>query len=201
MLYETGGRTAAEATLQQARRAYRWIERRLGPQPRARITIAQVNSVDLAYAWPGMIWLPDDLTPSELRVYVAHELAHQWFGGIVANRGRGVAPFTTEAPAELVSRLFRDAFRSSACPGRRLDLPRSAYGSCLYEAIYIDGANILDRVRRRMGDPAFWRALRGYLREHRFQTVGLRDLIDALRDASSVNLDPLLRSRFPSIVD
>jgi aminopeptidase N len=200
MLYERGGRAAAAATLAKASHALPWTERRLGPQPRLRITFAQINSDRLAYSWPGIIWLPDNLAPSGLDVYVAHELAHQWFGGIVPTRNRQLEPFTGEAPSEVVSRLFRHALRPSRCPGMRLDLTRKAYGGCLYEAIYVDGANVLNMVRKRMGDGAFWRALRGYVRDNRFQPVGTHDVLDALRRASRANLDPLLHRRFPSIV-
>jgi hypothetical protein len=200
VLYLPGGRAAAEATVREARRALPWIERRLGPQPRELITFAQINSDGLAYSWPGMIWLPDDLTPAGVRLYVAHELAHQWFGGIASTADPTIEPFAAEGPSELISRLFQDALRPSACPGRRLDLPKPAYRGCFYEAIYVDGANLLDRIRRTMGDRSFWGALRGYLRAHRFRSVGTEDVSRALRRASRVDLEPLLRDRFPSLV-
>jgi hypothetical protein len=200
MLYLPGGLESARTTLRQARRALPWIERRLGPTPRTRITFAQVHAVDLAYSWPGIIWLPANLAPSRVRVFIAHELAHQWFGGIVPTRNRHKEPFTGEGPSDLVARLYRDGLRQSACPGRRLDLPKRAYGSCFYEAIYVDGANVLNQVRNRMGDGRFWRAIRGYLGDHRFTPVGLRDLLTALRRGSDVNLRPILHRRFPSIV-
>jgi hypothetical protein len=200
VLYGPGGRAAAEATVREARRVLPWISRRLGPQPRDLITFAQINSDGLAYSWPGLIWLPDNLTPAGVRLYVAHELAHQWFGGIASTADPLREPFAAEGPAELASRLVLDALRPSACPDRRLDRPKSSYGGCFYESIYVDGANLLDRVRRRMGDDRFWRALRGYLREHRFRPVGTDDLLRALRRASAVDLDPLLRDQFPSLV-
>jgi hypothetical protein len=200
VLYGPGGRAAAEATIREARRVLPWISRRLGPQPRDLITFAQINSDGLAYSWPGLIWLPDDLTPAGVRLYVAHELAHQWFGGIASTADPLREPFAAEGPAEVVSRLFLDALRPGACPGRRLDRPKSAYGGCFYESIYVDGANLLDRVRRRMGDGRFWRALRAYLREHRFRPVGTTDLLRALRRASPADLDVLLRDRFPSLM-
>jgi hypothetical protein len=194
------GHATAQRTLRDARRAVSWIAQRLGPTPRRTITIDQINSTGLAYAWPGIIWLSSDLEPGDVRIYIAHELAHQWFGGIVATRNRRQNPFAAEGPSELMSRLFYRTFRPSGCPGRRLDLPKAAYGSCLYDVIYVDGANVLNRVRRRMGDGAFWRALRGYLRQHRFETVTTADLIDALVRAAPARVRPILRPRFPSLV-
>lgn len=197
-LDDPAGRAAAAATLREARHALPWIERRLGPQPRDTITIAQVNSQGLAYSWPGIIWLPDHLTARGVRLYLMHELAHQWFGGIAAASDPRQDPFAGEGPAELISRLFLGGLRPSACPGRRLDLPQAAYGACFYEAVYVDGANLLDRIRRQMGDHVFWRALRGYIRQNQFRIVGTKDLLSALERATPVDLEPILRDRFRS---
>jgi hypothetical protein len=200
LLYLPGGLETARTTLRQARRALPWLEHRLGPTPRTRITIAQVHAVDLAYSWPGIIWLPANLPPSRVEVFIAHELAHQWFGGVVPTRNRHKEPFTGEAPSDLLARLFRHGLRPSSCPGWRLDLRKGAYGSCFYEAVYVDGANVLNRVRNRMGSDSFWRAIRTYLRENRFTPVGIRELLTALRRGTNVNLRPILHPRFPSIV-
>jgi hypothetical protein len=202
VLYQPGRarRAAALATVREVRRVLPWIRDRLGPSGRGSVTIAQVNSDGLAYSWPGMIWLPDNLSPAGVRLYVAHELAHQWFGGVASTRDPLGDPFAAEGPAELISRLWQRALRPSACPSRRLDLPKAAYGGCFYEAIYVDGANVLNRVRRLMGDRTYWRALRGYMRSHRFGPVGTRDLLDAFQRASPVKFRPLLRKRFPSKV-
>ena len=167
-----------------------------GAQPRTSITIAQVNSTGWAYTWPGIVWLPDSLKASEVRTYLAHELGHQWFGGIAVTDDPRAHPFAAEGPVELMARLFTHRLRPSLCPGRRLDLPKAAYGSCFYEAIYVDGANLLNKVRQRMGNGVYWSALRGYLHDHHFGVVDTQDLLAALEGASPVDLRPLLRGRF-----
>jgi hypothetical protein len=201
VLYLPGdrGRAAARATLADARRALPWITRRLGPLPRDALTIAQVESTRFAYSWPGMIWLPDHLTPAEVRLYLSHELTHQWFGGITTTADPRRDPFAGEAPTELTSRLYLHGIRPSACPGRRLDRPKAWYGSCFYEAIYVDGANVLNRIRKRMGDGAYWRTLRRYLGDNRFRVTGTRDLLRALEAATAFDLSRLIARRFPSL--
>ena len=50
-----------------------------------------------------------------------------------------------------------------------------------------------------MGSGAFWAALRAYLTEYRNDIGGTRQLLEALRAGTDVNLLPVLRSRFPSL--
>ena len=143
------------------------MERRTpGSAARDELVIAQVRSNGRAWAWPGIIWLPDDLSPGEVEIYLSHELAHQWFGGLVSS-DHVRTPFAVEGPSELISRRFLGRFRPSACPDRPLDRPAASYRACFYEAVYVDGGNLLEQIRRRMGDQRFWAALRTLVREHR----------------------------------
>ena len=97
--------------------------------------------------------------------------------------------------------------RSPACgaapAARRDDLDRSIYrysSTCYYEVVYIQGGNLLDDARERMGSKPFWAALRGYLADHRW---GLTAHADAARrprrrDAAQP-ARASWRSRFPSL--
>jgi hypothetical protein len=190
------GREGAAAALRTARAVLPWIGRRLGRLPRDRIVIAQVRSDGRAWSWPGIIWLPDDLSALQVEVYLSHELAHQWFGGVVSS-DHVRTPFAAEGPSELISRRFLDRFRSSACPGRPLDQPAASYGGCLYEALYVDGANLLERIRGQVGERRFWAALRSLLREHRWGVITVADLLGALDGATRSDLRAEHRDRFP----
>jgi hypothetical protein len=173
-----------------------WIEERLGPLPRDELVIAQVRSTGRAWSWPGIIWLPDDLTPAEVEIYLSHELAHQWFGGVVSS-DHVRTPFVAEGLSELISRSYLGRFRPSACPDRALDRPAASYGGCLYEAVYVDGANLLDRIRRGMGERRFWGALRSLLDEHRGGVITIEDLMGALDAATRADLRAAYGDRFP----
>ena len=50
-----------------------------------------------------------------------------------------------------------------------------------------------------MGANRFWGAVRGYLEEYRFGIGGTKELLDALRDGSDVNIGAILRARFPGL--
>ena len=50
-----------------------------------------------------------------------------------------------------------------------------------------------------MGSAAFWAALRTYVADHRWELVHTRTLLDALDDATPLDLASWWRSRFPSL--
>ena len=109
-------------------------------------------------------------------------------------------PFADEAMADMVARFVIDARRGSRCTAGRLDRSIYDYGStCYYERIYIQGGNLLDDARRRMGNRAFFGALRGYVRAERWELSHTRTLLDAIDDATPLNLANGWRTRFPSL--
>ena len=62
--------------------------------------------------------------------------------------------------------------RTSRCATATLDRTIYEYSAaCYYEKIYIQGGNLLDDARRRMGSTAFWAALRGYVAANRYRIV------------------------------
>lgn len=175
------------------------IAHRLGvPYPGAVFTVAETAGGS-GMESPGLIWIPRQTTRANLAYLVHHEAAHQWFYGLVGN-DQQAEPFADEAPADLVARTVLGILRTSRCATAPLDRPITRYSAaCYYEVIYIQGGNVLDDARRRMGTSAFWAAIRGYLEDHRFGLGSTRALLTALVDVSSVDLGPLLRARFPSL--
>jgi hypothetical protein len=72
--------------------------------------------------------------------------------------------------------------------------------ACYYETIYIQGGNLIDDARRRMGSTAFWAALKGYVAANRNGLVGSVSLLQALDAGTSIDLGAtLFRTRFPSL--
>ena len=149
---------------------------------------------------PGLIWIPPGTARANLRYLAAHETAHQWFYGIVGN-DQSAAPFADEAAADFAARFILGLRRSSRCAKATLD--RSIYeysAACYYEKIYIQGGNLLDDARRRMGSTAFWAALRGYVAANRNRIVTTATLLHALDAGTSLDLGrTLFGPRFPRI--
>lgn len=148
---------------------------------------------------PAMIWIPRPTTRANLSYLIHHETAHQWFYGLVGNDQQG-EPFADEAAADYVARTVLGIRRASRCAAAPLDRAITRYSqACYYEIVYIQGGNVLDELRRKMGSATFWKAMGGYLDDHRFGLSGTRTLLDALVKATKVDLGPILRARFPAL--
>ncbi len=174
------------------------LEAKLGPYPWPVLRIVQ-SAGGLGMEGPGVVWIPAGVAPGNLRYLLMHEVAHQWFYGLVGN-DQAREPFADEAITDMVARYLTGTRRASRCATGTLDRTIYAYSSaCYYERIYIQGGNLLDNTRQRMGTSAFFKTLRRYLADHRWELVHTRTLLDALDAATSRDLASGWRSRFPTL--
>jgi len=186
----------AAAILDAAADAVRAYQSRLGPYPYAIFKVVQ-SSGGYGMESPGLIWIPYGVGSANLRYLVSHETAHQWFYGLVGN-DQARQPFADEAAADFVAREITGTRRSSRCSTGLLDRTIYSYSStCYYEIVYIQGGNLLNEARKRMGSTAFWGALRKYVADHRYGLTGTSALLHALDDATPVDLSKLFAPRFP----
>ena len=190
--------TIAKRLRDEGARAFGKLKSLLGSYPYPTLRVVQ-SAGGYAMESPSLVWLPYGLETSRYRYLVTHEVAHQWFYGLVGS-DQAREPFTDEAAADFVTRYLLSSRRGSNCSNRELDHTIYYYSStCYYEAIYIQGGNLLNTARTRMGSSAFWAALRGYLKDNRYKLVGTETLLDALDDGTPLNLSQLFRSRFPRL--
>jgi aminopeptidase N len=175
----------------------------------------EADLVGVAYPWPalavvetiggtglespGLVWIPRNLSTLNRTYMVSHEVAHQWFYALVGN-DQQADPFADEAAADFLARTVLGTLRPTRCPTQRLDEGIRSYTSrCYYEVIYVQGGLLLDQVRRQMGTNRFWAAIKTYLTDNRYGIASTKILLDTLQQGTSINLAPLLRSRFPSL--
>ena len=148
---------------------------------------------------PGMIWIPTGFSGSTLRWNVYHEIAHQWFYGMVGS-DHALDPFADEAVATHLGQVVSGIWRTTSCRERRLDLSIYRYSSaCYFGQIYVHGAELLQQVRRTIGSRTYWRAIRAYVSDHLFALVSTPELLETLQAQAGVDLSPILAPRFPSL--
>jgi hypothetical protein len=188
----------ASSLLAAGKAALAKLEAKLGPYPYKDLKIIQ-SAGGYGMEGPGVAWIPTGVGTSNLTYLVTHEVAHQWFYGIVGN-DQAREPFADEAAADFVTRYVLGMRRASRCAAAPLDRSIYRYSSaCYYETIYIQGGNLLDDARRRMGSSAFWAAIRDYIAHHRWGLVHTRTLLDALDAATPLNLRSWWTPRFPTL--
>jgi hypothetical protein len=141
--------------------------------------------------------------------FVAHELAHQWWGQAVGWKNyheqwlsEGFAQYFAAMYAR--ERRGEPAFRDVIRQLRRWALDQSDQGavylgyrlghikgdSRVFRAlVYNKGAGVLHMLRRLLGDEAFFRGVRRFYSENRFKKAGTEDLQRAMERESNRDLN------------
>jgi aminopeptidase N len=201
LAYSRYGDFAATRLLDLTTTALREERRILGADYPWKTLVAVETPGGEAMESPGQIWIPRSLDTLNRTYLVHHEVAHQWFYGLVGNDQRD-DPFLDEATADQLARSAMGGFRSTRCSRVPLDGSIARYqGRCYYEVILVQGGLLLDDVRARIGSNRYWKAMADFLAAHRFGIVTTRDLLEALEAAAppGVKLRSLFRERFPAL--
>lgn len=143
-----------------------------------------------------------DSTGGMVDFVTAHEVAHQWWHGLVGSDSRE-HPFLDESLAQWTTMLFFQErasaeearhhehqsvkanyhmMRMMGIPDGPVDRPASAFPNSIAYAglVYGKGPFFFVEARKAMGDEAFFGALRGYVQTWQFRTAPRQALIDAL---------------------
>lgn len=175
--------------------ALRRFSNKVGPYPYATLSVAETPG-GYGMESPAMTWIPQNTPLSSRRFIATHEMAHQWFYGVVGNN-QAEQPFTDEAMAEFLTRDFL-GHRASRCALATLDSTVYEYSDhCYYEVIYVQGERYLNDYRLRVGDSAFWAGVQNYYQTYRFSITGIRQLWDILDAAAPPELAGGHEERFP----
>jgi aminopeptidase N len=132
----------------------------------------------------------------------AHELAHQWFGDLVTETS-GTHHWLQEGFATYYALLAeRNIFGDNYYYWRLYEYARellaqdeAGQGTSLLNpkssstTFYKKGAWVLYMLREKVGDKVFKKAVKDYLKNHKFKNVETNDFIDEVEKVSGQNLD------------
>jgi aminopeptidase N len=140
---------------------------------------------------------------------VAHELGHQWFGGLVTARGWRDAWLSESFATYLELVWAADGMGAADGAYRRLEAQEQAIAAdraarrplvwdvwasdpmevFLSGHIYDRGATVLFMLRRTLGDAAFRRALTHYATRHAYATATTEEFREAVESSTGRELD------------
>jgi hypothetical protein len=156
-----------------------------GPFPYPALSVPVIPDVNGGIEFPGLFYLGHnqlDATPS-------HELAHEWFYGLVGD-DQARDPWLDESfatYAEAIARGTGAGYRSTPIPAaglHRVGEPMTFWEAkgerVYYRSVYVQGAAALLRARERVGSARFDAALRCYVRSVAHRIARPADLQAAL---------------------
>jgi alanyl aminopeptidase len=151
----------------------------------------------------------------ELEGLMAHEMAHQWFGDLVTQAewndvwlSEGITTWMGQKIADLSLPAARRGLRmaasrenamrtdagSKARPVRLEMLTRPEMRRVYAHVVYAKGASFVAMVEGWLGEDAVRRAMRRYIRDHRFGTATTADFIGAMRAETGRDLGAIAHS-------
>ncbi|MCS7259638.1 MAG: M1 family metallopeptidase [Anaerolineae bacterium] len=213
--YRSGQEKGGEQALHYGRTALHLFSRLFGPYPYTELDIVPTPTNAGGIEYPGVIVTAQSLYPAKseyLELVVAHEVAHQWWYGLVGSDQLdepwmdealtnycAYIYFQHTASAERAQYIKKVAFENAYQELQRNHLDRAIGGpvagfcsqSDYVAVVYGKGPLFFDAVRERLGDTAFFAGLRLYLERHRYRIAYPEDLITALEEASGQSIDDL----------
>ncbi len=191
-----------------------------GAYEREILTIAEFNA-DIGMEFDGLIFLSPffyNLYPgtpkSNIHIFTAHEISHQWFFSLVGN-DQALEPWLDEALATFSERIFYERYypehltwylenyiTTGHNPHGEIDTT-IYYGGDLIDyrdIVYRNGSLFIQAVREAMGDEAFFSFIRDYVQEYRYQIATTEGFLNTLRAHIDFDLTPLIEQYFSSAV-
>ncbi len=185
-----------------APRAIAWLEKRLGPYPFDTAGFVLVDSLS-GMETQTMITLGDN-PYSTSKAVVLHELAHQWYGDQVTPAdwtdvwmNEGMAMYLQlmwEADQEGYGfASYLGTYERDELSTRAEDGPPGAYDPDHFGAanIYFGGAFLWHEIRKRVGDRAFFKVIRGWPQSQDNRSTDRATLLAYLEQQTGTELDDL----------
>ena len=182
----------------------KWLWSRFGAGPYDRYKIVGVPVAGAAHEFAGLVMLDAAMTPAYRQIELRHEIAHQWWYGLVAT-DQNADPWMDEGLAEWSARRMGGAttpYRLGNCT-RAVDGPAYSVASyypnkfginSYFECVYLRGMNTFFALGSAMGGQTRLEAcLKGYAQANRFGAPGPVVLAQAIRDCNERTLATLTK--------
>lgn len=140
---------------------------------------------------------------------IVHELAHQWMGDSVSVTSwardiwwvEGFARYSEwlwieqQEGARAYAERVQSAYRGLQS-GPRVSLATPSVSQLFALAVYDGGALVFHQLRKRLGDAAFFRAMRTFCERYRHENASTEQLLAVFSEVSGSDVTPLVKAWF-----
>jgi hypothetical protein len=216
-VHELAGQRVLKTTVE----SLQLFEQLFGPYPHPSLAVVEADFLD-GMEYDGLYFLSrafynlhQGRVDDYLVAIAAHETAHMWWYGLIAN-DQAHEPWLDEALSTYSERLYYEHYYPQALNWWwqyriNYDKPTGWVDSTVYgqqgttqtymqyrSAVYLNGALFFEDLRSLMGDEAFFAFLRDYAGQYTGEIAFASDFFDLLRQHTQEDLAPLLKKYFAS---
>jgi hypothetical protein len=213
--YYPGYETQGAAVLNAAVRAVGLFEAKFGAYPYGSLSIVQADLND-GQEFDGLVFLAtkfyneyDGSARSNLVAIGVHEMAHQWWFGLVGS-DQAMEPWLDEAMCVYSEAIFYKFIYPNSSDwwwNFRVNYfgPSGWVDTTIYEsptfrayvnASYLNGANFIEALNYRMGDDAFFRFLQDYSSRYGRGRATAYDFFAVARQNTTADISDLINAYF-----
>lgn len=213
--YPDGGLSSAQTAMEFTTNSLRVFNRLFGPYPYRELDVVPMPTTAFGMEYAGLLALAGGFyteAGGAFAIAAPHEVAHQWFFNLIGN-DQPEEPWLDESLANYAVYLYYEAvdwpqmqnamleniFRYRYNAARNLGIDRPVSGAVIefnqsnyINIIYSKGPLFFHAVRERIGDEAFFAALRDYAGHHRYGIAYADDLFAAFRRHTDTPIDDLI---------
>ena len=211
-------RTSPKVALATIATAFRVYVDQFGPYPFTEFDVVEAPIPIGGYEFPGMVYADDRLrsqgAPADYRYIIAHEVAHQWWYGLVGNDSirepwldESLASYSAsiyleqaegEDKGEAMVAYWRQTYGRRTAQQPPVNSPASDFSNWLtYRSpVYYQGALFLDALRGELGDEVFFSLMKRYVATYRYQFATTEDFLRLAETVSCRDLDVLFEQWF-----
>ncbi len=212
--YLPGHEVAAQAVLAHAAASLRLYSDTYGPYPYTELDLVEAPLNVRGMEYSGLVLIGEELYRNQrefLTFLVAHEVAHQWWYGLVGSNpyqhpwlDEGLTEYSAfdyyrgvfgQSEAErLLTGRWLIPFKAAANGGidGTVDRPASAFNPASYELlVYAKAALFFNALREQLGSDMYRQVLQTYYAENRYRLVTPSTFLATAERVSGQNLNPL----------
>jgi len=213
--YFSGDDWGGQAVATRGAQAISVYASKFGPYPHSSLSVVETSLPD-GMEFDGLVFISsqfythfDGTYANNLTVIGVHEIAHQWWFGLVGN-DQTLEPWLDEAMAVYSEHIFFENTNPGLVtwwwntrvnyyePYGKVDTSVYNGGSfrTYTNAVYLEGAYFIDAVRSRVGDDAFFAFLQDYASQMGHKIATADDWFRILRAHTNVDISDIISKYF-----
>ena len=219
--YGYQGDENVKSNLEVSQKAVEYFNQLLGTYPYTSLNIVKSNFIHGGMEYPNIVLISDHISAEDYAYVIVHEIAHQWWYGLVGNDEYNSA-WIDEGLAEYCTLLFFDEYDEYGFDYSEM-IENATASFRLFEKIFTDilgqvdtsmnrpldkfntepeyvqcvynkSVLMYDSIRQTVGDRKFKRTLSKIVKDYSYKNISSQQLISAFCDGTGYNLEGYFNS-------